>query len=175
MRSWDCSQIENEEERKLEEILAHRRMEGSSLQEVMRKVPELVEHERMSQGKGVKGFKEKWKVSGWSTKEMRERPSIALEIDTGGIRKWRGLSQSEVDQCLKNLAGRVEEEVTGQVQSRRQQKKEAFSGRGAPLEWRRVRKNKTYRIRKRSEDLAGQELSLCLKRTVLERQYSRMN
>ena len=35
-------------------------MEGSSLQlEVMRKVLELVVHERMSQGKGVKGFKEK--------------------------------------------------------------------------------------------------------------------
>ena len=27
-------------------------------------------------------------------------------------------------------------------------KREAFRGRGAPLEWRRVRKNKKYRIRK---------------------------
>ena len=57
-------------------------MEGSSFLEVMRKVPELVVHERMSQGKGVKGFKEKRKVSGWSMEEMREKPNIALEIDT---------------------------------------------------------------------------------------------
>ena len=84
MRSWDCSQIENEEEeeswqerdkmaaqwdeeRKLEEILEQRGMEGSLGQlEVMRRVPELVVHERMSQGKRVKGLKEKKKVSGWS-------------------------------------------------------------------------------------------------------------
>ena len=34
-------------------------------------------HERMSQGKGVKGFKEKKKVSGWSVEEMEEEPHIA--------------------------------------------------------------------------------------------------
>ena len=84
MQSWDCSQIENEEEeeswqerdqmaalwdeeRKLEEILEQRRMEGSSLRlEAMRNVLEIVVHERMSQGIGVKGFEEKNKVSGWS-------------------------------------------------------------------------------------------------------------
>ena len=76
MRSCDCSQIENEEEeeswrerdqmaaqwneeQKLEEILERRRMEGSSLQlEVMQL------EERVSQGKGSKGFKEKKKESG---------------------------------------------------------------------------------------------------------------
>ena len=65
MRSWDCSQIENEEEeeswqerdqmatqwdegQKFEEILEQRRMKGRSLQlEVMQKVPEIVVHERM--------------------------------------------------------------------------------------------------------------------------------
>ena len=95
-RKWDCSQIENEEEeeswqewdhmasqwdeeQKLGEILERRRMEGTSLQlDVMQKVPEKVVHERMSQGKGVKGLKEK-KVAGWSTAEMREKPNIALE------------------------------------------------------------------------------------------------
>ena len=46
----------------LEEILEQRRMEGSSLQlEAMRNVLELVVHERMSQGMGVKGFNEKKK------------------------------------------------------------------------------------------------------------------
>ena len=79
MRSWDCSQIESEEEeeswrerdqmaaqwdeeQKLEEILERRWMEGSSSQlEVMRNVLELVVHERMSQRTGVKGLKERTK------------------------------------------------------------------------------------------------------------------
>ena len=48
---------------------------GNSLKlEVMQKVPELVVHERMSQGKRVKGLKEKMKVPGWSMDEMKEKP-----------------------------------------------------------------------------------------------------
>ena len=40
------------EDEKMEKALERRRMEGNSLQaEVMQKVPELVVHERMSQGK----------------------------------------------------------------------------------------------------------------------------
>ena len=109
MRSWDCSQIEDEEEswrgrdhmaaqrdeeRTLEEILEQRRLEGSSLQlEVVRKVPGLVVHERMSQGKGVKGFKEKKNVSGWSVEEVKEKPNVAVEEDTEEMRNWRGLSK----------------------------------------------------------------------------------
>ena len=99
MQNWDCSHIENEEEeeeedwqegdqmaapwdeeQKLEEILERRKMEGSSLQlEVMQKAPMLVVQERMSQGEGVKGLKEKKKVTGWSTEEMKEKPNISLE------------------------------------------------------------------------------------------------
>ena len=100
MRSWDCAQIENEEEeeswrerdqmaaqwddeQQLEEILERRWMEGSSLQlEVMQKVPEQVVHESMSQGKGVKDVKEKKKVPVWSTEEMREKLNIAVESKT---------------------------------------------------------------------------------------------
>ena len=63
---WDVEQ-------KLEEILERRRMEGSSLLlEVMQKVPELVVHDRMSQGKRVKGRKGKKKVPGWSIEEMKK-------------------------------------------------------------------------------------------------------
>ena len=70
MRSWDCSQIENEEEeeeswrerdqmtaqwaeeQKLHEIVEQRRIEGDSLKlEVMRRALEQVVHERLSQGK----------------------------------------------------------------------------------------------------------------------------
>ena len=77
--TWGCSQIEIEEEEdeddwqkenqmegqwaedeKLEEILARRRMERSSLQcQVMQKVPELVLHEPMSQGEKSKVRKRK--------------------------------------------------------------------------------------------------------------------
>ena len=42
----------------------------------MQKVPELVVQERTVQGKGVKGLKDKKKVSGWSAAEMREKPNI---------------------------------------------------------------------------------------------------
>ena len=73
MQSWDSSQVENgeekeswqerdqmaaqwDEEQKMEEILERRRMEGSSLHfEAVRNEPELVVHERMSQGIGVNG------------------------------------------------------------------------------------------------------------------------
>ena len=87
--------------KKMEEILEQRRIEGDSLQlEVMRKVLWLVVHERMSQGKGVKGNKEKKNESG----KMREKPNIAVEVHTEETRKRRNLSQSEMDQCWKNLA-----------------------------------------------------------------------
>ena len=65
----------------------------------------------MSQGIGVKGFKENKKVSGLSMEEMKEKPNIAVEVDTEEMRKWRGLSQSEMDLCWKNWVERMEEEV----------------------------------------------------------------
>ena len=58
-------------------------MEGSPVQlEVMQNVSELVVHERMSQGIGVKG-KEMKKVLRWSMEEMKEKLSVAVEEDTG--------------------------------------------------------------------------------------------
>ena len=73
MRSWDCSQIENEEEEEgwqenekmaeqweeeqhLEETVERRRMEGNSskLDVLQQKVPELVVNERMQQGRRAK-------------------------------------------------------------------------------------------------------------------------
>ena len=87
-------------------------MEGSPLQlEVMQKVPELVVQERMFQGKGVKGLKEKKKVQGWSVEEMKEKSNVTVVKDTEEMRKWRSLSQSEMDLCWKKLAERMEEEV----------------------------------------------------------------
>ena len=78
---------------------------------------------------------------------MREKPDIALEEDTEEMKKWRGLSQSEMDRCWRNLARRMEEEVLDKYNVEYSQR-EAFGCRGAPLEWRRVRRNKRYEIRK---------------------------
>ena len=101
---------QRDEDGKLEETLEQRRMEGSSLQvEVMRKVQELVVHERMSQGEKAKCAKEKKKVKGWSTEEMKNKANSLLEEDTEEeMKKWRGVSQDEMDQCWRSLAGRME-------------------------------------------------------------------
>ena len=116
-QNWDSSRVENEEEeeekdwqevewmavqwdeeQKLEEILARRRMEGNSLQlEVMQKAPELVVHERMSQGEKAKGTKEKKKVKGWSIEEMKDKVNSLVEIDTEEMSECRGLSEKEID------------------------------------------------------------------------------
>ena len=52
-----------------------------------------------------------------------------------------------MDQCWKNLAERMEEEDLDKYKVE-ESKKNAFRGRGAPLEWRRVRGNTRNRIRK---------------------------
>ena len=187
MRSWGCSQRENgeeeeswqerdqiaapwDEEQKFEEILEQRRMEGSPVQlEVMQNVPELFVHERMSQGIAVKGIKEKKKVPGWSVEEMKEKLSIAVEEDAEEVKKWRGLSQSEIDQSWKIWAERMEEEVLDKYKVE-ESNKEAFRGRSAPLEWRRVRQNKKYRIRKWREDCWARVFSLFREYNLQRRQ-----
>ena len=98
-------------------------------------------------GMEVKGIKEKKNVSGWSKEEMKEKLSIAVEEDTEEVKKWRGLSQSEIDQSWKNLAERMEEEVLDKYKVE-ESNKEAFGGKVLPWNWRRVRKNKRYRVRK---------------------------
>ena len=70
---------------------------------------------------------------------MGGKPSSSLEENTEEMRKWRGMRQDEMDQCWKNLAERMEVEDS---------KRDAHNGRGASLEWRRVRRSKKYRIRK---------------------------
>ena len=36
--------------------------------------------------------------------EMREKPNIAVEVDTEEMVKWRGRSQGEMNLCWKNLS-----------------------------------------------------------------------
>ena len=85
----------------------------------------------MTQGKGVKGLKEKKKVPGWSIEEMRRKPNIAVVEHTEEIREWKGLNQSEMDLCWKNLAERMEEEVLDKYKVE-ESKRKAFRGRGDP-------------------------------------------
>ena len=120
-------------------------------------------HERMSHGKGVKGPKEKERVPGWSIEEMKEKPNVAVVEDTEEMRKWRGMSQDGMNQCWKMLADRMEEEVLDKYNFE-ESNREAFGGRGA-VEWRRVRKNKKYRIREWGEDCWART-SLCSENTT---------
>ena len=52
---------------------------------------------------------------------------------------------------LEEFGGKMEAEVLDRCKIE-DSKRDAFKGRGAPLEWRRVRKNKKHRIRKWEED-----------------------
>ena len=76
-----------------------------------------------------------------------------------------------MDQSWKELAERVEEEVLDKY-TVEETKKEAFRGRGCPLEWRRVRKSKKYRIRKWREDCWAIIFSL-FRENNLQRQQSK--
>ena len=112
----------------------------------MQKAPELVVHERMSQGRGVKCTKEKKIVKRWSNEEKKGKPSSSSVEDTEEMRKWRG-PKDEIHQCWTNLAERMEEEVLDKYKVE-DSKREAYKGRGAPLQWRRVRRSKKYRMGK---------------------------
>ena len=48
---------------------------------------------------------------------------------------------------LEEFGGKIEAEVLDKYKVE-ESKREAFTGRGAPMEWRRVRKHKKYRIRR---------------------------
>ena len=61
-----------------------------------------------------------------------------MEEDTEEVEKRRGLSQSEIGQSWKNLGERMEEEVLDKYKVE-ESSKEAFRGRVAPLELRKVR------------------------------------
>ena len=73
--------------------------------------------------------------------EMKEKAEYRCGGRHWRNEKWRGLSRSEMDQSWKNLAERMEEEVLDKYKGEGSMK-DAFRGRGAPLEWRMVRKSK---------------------------------
>ena len=99
----------------------------------------------MTKCKEVRGTQGKKKVKGWSTEEMKDKVNSRVGIDTEEMLKWRALSQKEMDQCWKNVVEKMEAEVLDRYKIE-ESKTDAFKGRGAPLEWRTVRKNKKHRI-----------------------------
>ena len=147
MRSWVCAQIENEEEEESWQEggpngravgggakIGRNRGKKMDRRKFLKfgchaKVLELVVNERTSQGKRVESPKDKTKVPGRSVEEMKEKPNITVEDDTEEMRKWRGLSQSEMDQCWWHSADRMEEEVLDKYKVE-ECKREAFGGRG---------------------------------------------
>ena len=117
----------------------------------------------------MKTQKQKKKVPGWSIEELKERPDISVEEDTEEVKRWRSLNQNETGLCWKNLAERMEEEVLDKYKG-----KGAFKGRGDPLEWRRVCRNKRKIKLESGGKLAGKELSLCLENTICSVCYASM-
>ena len=80
-------------------------------------------------------------MKGWSTEEMKDKANSLSEEDTEEMRKWRGVSQEEMDQTTN---WREKLRVKYKVED---SQREAFKGRDAPLEWRRVCRSKKYRIK----------------------------
>ena len=154
-QGWDCSKIGNEEEEEEEVWQEKNQMtlqwaEDEKL-DVMQKAPESVVHDRMAQGEKVTGAKVKKQVKGWSTEEMKDQSCRHLEEDTKEMRTWRSLKREEIDQCWKKLAKKSEEEVLDKYRVE-DSKREAYRGRGAPLEWRRVHRKQQEHSTKWRDD-----------------------
>ena len=115
-------------------ILERGRVEEVPMQaEISQKGPELVVQERMSQSKKV----------GWSTEEMKDKPSSSSEEDTGEMVEWRTMSEEEMDQCWNELAEKIEEEIPDMCKV---EDSKTGAYRGPLLKWRRVRKAGIQRI-----------------------------
>ena len=121
--------------------------------EVLQKVLERVVHERMSQGKKVKGTHEKKKVKGWSTEEMKNKSRDDREEDTEEMIGWRSMSQGWRKRFWTSTRWRTAKE-------------ELIETEALFLEWRRVRRSRKYIIRKCGELFCKHFLSLCSENTT---------
>ena len=63
---------------------------------------------------------------------MKVKPSSSWEEDTAEMIEWRSMSQKEMDQCWKELAGKMEEEVLNKYKVE-DSKRGAYRGRGCSL------------------------------------------
>ena len=138
--------------KKVEEKLQQKKFGGDVLQyEALQKVPGLVASQPIFEGKKWEGKGGGRKVVGWSIEELDQKVSGLLVKDTEDMVGWRIMSLEEVDQCWMRIAGKIEEEVLDKYKVV-DSKREVYRGRGAPPEWRLVRRSQKYRLRKWSED-----------------------
>ena len=47
----------------------------------------------------------------WSTEEMKDKSSSFLVDDTEEMISWRAMSQHDVDECWKKIAGKIQEKA----------------------------------------------------------------
>ena len=104
----------------------------------------------MSQGEKSRGTKEKKKIQGRFTEEMKDKTSSSSEEETGEIIEWRSMSQEEVDQGWKKLPEKIEEEVLDRYKV--EDSKKRGLQRQRRHHWRRERRSKKYIMRKWEED-----------------------
>ena len=133
--------------------------------DVIRKAPELVVNERMLQGQRVKNTKAKKEVPGWSTEEMVERPSVAVEEDTEEMKSWRCLNQSEMDLCWKKLAERMEEEVMETSTRSKRTREEPLKVEVTPWNGEEYAETRDLKLQS-GEKIAGREFSPCSENTI---------
>ena len=135
------------QDEEMEKIVQQKKVNGGAWQvEALQKVPELIAQNRMSQSQKIQGSEGKKNLRGWSMEEMKDKPSSSLVEDTEEMIGWRAMSQVDVDECWKKIAGKMKEDILNKY------KVEDTKDRGAPLEWTLVRRSKKYRIRKWCED-----------------------
>ena len=84
------------------------------------------------------------------------------------------MSQEEMDQCWKKLAERMEEEVLDKYKVE-DSERGVYRGRGFPLEWRRVRKSRKYRIKKWGEYCRARTIALFREYNLQRRQSMHEN
>ena len=112
----------------------------------------------------MRGTKERKKVKGWSTEEMKDKANSLLEEDTEELWTRKVLNQEEMNQCWKKLAERMEEEVLDKYRARtakgRLTEAEAPRWNGGMCE---EANNTGYES---GQKIAGQESSLCSENTT---------
>ena len=118
--------------KKMEERLEQKKVgQGVRQVDALQKVP--AAYQRMSQCKKAEGLDERDKVRGWATEEMKNKSSSLLVEDTEEMIGWRAMSQLDVNECWTKIAGKIEEEVLAKYRVENS-KREAYRGRGVPLE-----------------------------------------
>ena len=86
------------------------------------------------------GTEKNRKVAGWSTKMLEEVANLQDFEDAEDVVRWRSVCQEGVNDLRKELCGKMEEKALEKYKIKKAEK-DAYKGRGEPLEWRIVSGN----------------------------------